>query len=196
MRRIVMSILVAVVGLAASIAVAQDARKPAPKVAEVAKVQRPITPEAVDKVKLLLSGYDYFPTREDLERATPRAYEVLFQIASDEAALPSARTRALDALGLFDAKAEVAVFLETSLAEARFEGIYLRHAVTSSMKAFGPSALPWVTPYLNHQDLQLRLSAIHAVGHFGGDDGKVMLREVDRLERDQLVKSQIKRFVR
>jgi len=192
MRRVFIGLFIALVAFVGSAVFAQGVDK---KEAEApSKKEAALEAEVVDKVKLLLSGYEYFPTRADLTRATPRAYEALEAIAEDGAALPSMRTRALDALGLYDEKAEVALILERILAEEKLEDVYLRHAVTSSMKAFGQQALPWVAPFLSHTDVQLRLSAVYAVGHFGGSVGKEVLQQRIEVERDKLVLERIQRF--
>lgn len=186
MKRLVMTLILASAALVAAVAVAQDTT-PAP--APVA--QAPIPQAEIDKVNLLLSGYDYFPTRADLEAASGRAVEILVAISQDEAALPSARNRALDALGLFEGHPQVAAYFEQTLALGQLEPVHMRHVIGSCMKAFGQQALPWVTPFLDHQDLQTRLSAVHAVGQFGGVDGRETLRLRKPLERDLFVKEQI-----
>ena len=195
MRRALIGVLILALALIGTAVLAQDKPDKANNV-EASKVQRPIPQEAVDKIKLLLSGYDYFPTREKLEEATPRAHEVLYDIIKDDKALPSLRTRALDALGLFKGKDEVALLLEVLLAEQKLDSIYMRHAVTSSMKAFGKQALPWIAPYLSHEDVQLRLSAVYALGDHGGDEGREILRSRIDVERDKVVLKRIQRFSR
>jgi hypothetical protein len=191
MRRGLIGLFVLAMAFLGSVVLAQGGAEK--EVVEKTK-DSPVPHEVVDKVKLMLSGYEYFPTKEDLVRVSPRAFEVLDDIARDETALPSMRTRALDALGLYEGKAEVALILEQILAEERLKDVFLRHAVTSSMKAFGNHALPWVAPYLNHKDVQLRLSAVHAVGHFGGELGQEVLLQRVEIERDELVIERIKRF--
>lgn len=190
-----------VVGLAGS-AAAQDTGKPLDK-PEKAEVQganaasEPLDSAQVEKVRFLLSGYEYFPTREALEEASPQAQAILIQLAQDEEALPSLRTRALDALGLFGEDAQAGRFFEGFLHDGKAEARYLRHAMGASLKAFGPKALPWVEPYLEHQSVDLRLDAVFAVGRLGGAPGReLLLQRRPSLERDALVKEQLVKFVR
>ncbi len=167
-----------------------------PVMDHAALLRAKVTQAQIDKVKLLLSGYEFFPTREDLERATPMAAQVLMHIAEDEEALPSMRLRAVDALGFFQKEDKVALYFEAALQQEHREAVYLRHTVTSSLRAFGQQALPWVQPFLTHQNLQVRLSAVHALGRFGGDEGLGMLRVQHDLEQDVFVREQLQKFIR
>lgn len=179
--------------LLASVAVAQDtAGVDAEQGADVQRLEG----EDVDKVLLLLSGYDYFPTRADLERVSPRAVEILIAFAQDEAALPSLRTRALDALGFFSDDFTSAVYFETVLAAGALEDVFAQHAINACMKAHGQRALPWVVGYLEAPEIQTRLSAIHAIGEFGGLEGRDVLKLRKPLERDVFVLKTVERFTR
>lgn len=159
-------------------------------------VARLVTTAELDKIRLLLSGYEYFPTRADLEAVSPNAQQVLIHIAQDKDALPTLRLRAIDALGLFAQGEHAALYFEGTLHQQRGEEIYLRHAMSSSLKAFGQQALPWVQPYLEHQDMQLRLTAIHSIGNLGGQEGIELLRVRHTVEQDSFVRKQMGRFLR
>ena len=73
----------------------------------------------------------------------------------------------------------------------------MRHSINSAMKAFRDQALPWVSPYLGHGDVQLQLTAVSAVGKFGGVDGRVVLEQLrPQLDTNPLVRDQVRRFMR
>lgn len=148
------------------------------------------------KIELLLSGYEFFPVREDLEKVSPDAHLILIQITRDTSLRPSIRLRAIDALGLFKDTPEVATYFEKLLAQGAVKPRFLRHSLTSSLKAFGPQAIPWVTPYVQAPDLQIRLDAITSVGKFGGLEGKTVLRDAAVFERNALAREQITRALR
>lgn len=185
MKKIVSALLLGALVLAGSTVSAQDTEAPVE-----------ITQAESSKVELLLSGYEYFPTREDLEKASSNAQEILIQIAENEEALPSTRLRAVDALGLFKEDIKTAAFFEKTLHRGGQDKAIVRHAMTSSLKAFGQQALPWVQPYLGHQDLQMRISAVHAVGRLGGVEGVQMLQFQRQIEPELLVRQQMVRFLR
>jgi hypothetical protein len=148
-----------------------------------------------DKVVMMLSGYEFFPTRSQLEAAAPNAPELLAALSRDETQLPSLRIRAIDALGLFDDHPVAARHFEGVLAAGGLDESCLRHSLTSSLKAFGPRALPWVQPYLSHTDSQIRLDAAYATSRFGGPDGVEMLRFRKSLESDPFVRDQLTKLV-
>ena len=164
-----------------AVAVAQDA---------------PVATEAQrSKITFMLAGYEYFPTRAELEAVTPAAPAVLAQLSQDETQLPSLRVRAIDALGLFSDDPVAALHFESVLAAGSLEEAYLRHSLTSSLKAFGPRALPWVEPYLAHNDLVTRVDAAYALQRFGGLDGVELLRLRKSVESDPFVRGELTKLV-
>jgi hypothetical protein len=191
----------AAAGLVGGEALGQDVAAPAVEAPAAPVIDRAALSKLVgaaeqEKIKLLLSGYEFFPKREELEAVTPHAQQVLVAIAEDQGALPSLRLRAIDALGFFPQGEPAALYFEQVLHRGQGEDVFLRHAMTASLQAFGQQALPWVQPYLEHADLQMRLSAVHAVGRFGGVEGVQILRARQVVERDAFVKKQLGKFVR
>jgi HEAT repeat protein len=147
--------------------------------------------QAEQQIVLLLSGYDYFPSRAKIESVSANAPEILIAISKDKARLPSLRSRAIDALGLFAGHPRVAQHFEATLAAGQLDEVALRHSLTSSLKAFGDRALPWVAPYLDHKDPVVRLDAAHAIGRLGGVDGAELIRTRTAVERDDFVRAQL-----
>ena len=153
-------------------------------------VAQQVDDKNTDSIVLLLSGFEYFPTRTELEAVTPEAASILVAISQDKSNKPSLRLRAIDALGLFN-NPVAAQHFEASLAQGKMEEVYLRHSITASLKAFGQTALPWVHPYIDHNDPNIRLDAAHAITRFGGADGLGMIRARQRIEQDPFVRSQL-----
>lgn len=162
--------------------------------------QAPPTPQAPQanteaRIRLLLSGYDSFPTADELRAVSPAAPAFLMQIAQDKTALPTLRNRAIDALGYFD-EPEVKAFLTVILTEpdtAPEMGVH--KAITALMKLEGEDGLGQVSPFLQHEDVQLRLTAVEAIGNFGGRGGRVLLEERRKIEPSKMVKDKIKPFL-
>jgi hypothetical protein len=149
---------------------------------------------ATKKVEVLLSGYDFFPTRSQLEAATPLAKFSLIQIAGDVNRKKSIRVRAVDALGYFKDDPTVAEYFETTLANQPTDGYFLRHTITAALKSCETRAVPWVEPILRGQDLQAKLSAVHGLAKFGGLDGQRLLENHRVLDTTApLVKENIER---
>ncbi|MBH24158.1 MAG: hypothetical protein CMH57_06840 [Myxococcales bacterium] len=147
-----------------------------------------INQEQHDKILLLLSGYEYFPTYDELVAVTPDAHVALFRIALDDSMKPSHRVRAIDALGLFPEDDALAGFLEEALTRTDLKPTFTRHYINTALKVYQEQAVSWVAPHLNNPDLQTQLTVIHSLGLFGGESGAELL-EFHRqfMPRDVLV---------
>ena len=145
------------------------------------------------KVQLLLSGYEYFPTVGELRQVSPHVHVILIEIASDEGSLPGLRLRAVDALGLLPQSDALANFFEDKLVKTNLSTVFANHYINASMKVYREAALPWVSPLLNHVNLQTQLTAVHAIGRFGGFDGRQLLNFHAQFARDALLHENIER---
>lgn len=187
MRRSLMFILIAAaLGLTSTTATAQDTTNPitpntSPDQLKTPDLKDRVTQAQRDRIRFLLSGYEYFPTADELRKVTPLAHLVLLQIAQDTSALPSLRLRAIDALGVFPKSDELASLIQTQLGRNDLDSLQRQHYITSSLKVFRENAVPWIKPYLTHADVQTRLSAIHSLGKFGGNPGAKALRDIKPL---------------
>ena len=152
-----------------------------------------ITDAERQKIQFLLSGYEYFPSAGELKRVSPHAHAILFEIASDRDALPSLRLRAIDALGLLPKSEALASFFEDKLKTGELSTVYANHYINASMKVYREAALPWVSPLLNHVDLQTQMTAVHAIGRFGGLEGRQILNFHAQFTRDAILFESIDR---
>lgn len=161
--------------------------------------------EAREKVTLLLSGYEYFPSREDLDRVAPAdvMVDVLRSLADEADGRPAIRLRAIDALGFYSEPGAVR-YLEQRVAppaanapddDPRTLRLMRHRAMTALGRALGERALTALNPYLDDDDLQIRLSAISAIGNFGGEAGKKMLRELKTRDTHHAVQRELHKFV-
>lgn len=210
------TIAAALAGLAlmASPALAQDAPGDSPSQAtpEVpATSQPPAVGQQADlakvraRVEVLLSGYEYFPTRADLDAVASADVmaPLLRELAQREGERPSLRVRAVDALGFYEDAATQSFLLE--LAARPTEGVpkkQLRvarsmrhHAITSYARATGERALAGLEPLLADEDLQIRLTVISALGKHGGAPGEAKLRELAAADNDPITARELRKHL-
>ena len=165
----------------------------------------------MERLVFVLSGYDYFPTRPQLDALAPTAQlgAALLLIAQDEAATPSLRLRALDAMGYYADHEPLWRHLESlvgqqtppaDLQQLRLWRAMRRHAVLSLARARGAQAAPTLAPLLAaDQDFQLQMTAISALGKHGGEPGKRALRALrargQRQALDPLITQELERYL-
>ena len=174
-HRLTIAITGLLIALMAAPIAAQESFSPVDTKTPVDALTVTATDAQREQILFLLSGYEYFPSADELTKVTPNAHAVLFQLATDESALPSHRLRAIDALGLLPRNGALARIFEEKLSDTTTSPLLTRHYINASMKAFGEDALVWVAPHLNHIDLQTQLTVIHAIGLFGGVGGRQLL---------------------
>jgi len=188
-----------------SIGVVEQPRPLAKEVADANETDSEQAPR--ERLKFLLSGYEYFPTRDDLsELGTPEQVSTLLrELASKSEHRPSQRLRAVDALGYYRDEA-TRNYLETLIAasaekppkdkvQRRTRKLMRHHAITSLAKAHGPDALATLEPLLVTDDVQLRMTAISAIGKHAGPQGKERLRKLANSETNPVVKRELRKFV-
>ncbi|MFB6263542.1 MAG: HEAT repeat domain-containing protein [Bradymonadaceae bacterium] len=159
-----------------------------------------------ESVELLLSGYHYTPTREDLTEvaASETIAEILRKIAADQSARPSLRLRAVDALALFPSERNEA-FLADLLSlpsgdEAsgdRQTAELLRHHAISSLAEMleDARAVERLGRFLRSDDVQLELTTITALGRHAGAPGLERLRRRADEVDSEVVREQLKTYV-
>jgi len=158
------------------------------------------------KLTFMLSGYEYFPSRKDLDglASADVVTAKLRTFADDTSMRPSLRLRAVDALGYYDDEATVAYLralvdrpTETLPTDQQRVGNLVRHhAIVALAKAVGPDALDDLEPFLKGDDLQLRLTAINAIGKHGGKAGHTLLEKLLKNEDNPAALREIRKFVR
>lgn len=154
-------------------------------------------PSAADleqRVRVLLSGYDYFPTREDLDAVAPAVPAILVAIYNDPESRPTTKGRCIDALGYYGDDETARQFLEYIIANADSDEIpsgHVHKALTSYTKAFGDQAIEVVAPFLEHRDEQLRITASVAIAKSTGRAGKELVRARLQLEKNDVARERI-----
>ena len=159
-----------------------------------------------EQVTFLLSGYEYFPTREELDQVAlaPVITPVLMAMTREEGSAPSLRNRAVDALGFYGGEEQVVAHLRALALEetAGLKGGALRaartrryHAITSFARAGGADATEALQGLMDHEEVQVQLSAISALGKFGGEKGRGVLEARLKVEPDQAVKRELRKHI-
>ncbi len=170
-------------------------------------VPRPKTTEELrQRITFLLSGYEFFPTRDDLDKAgDPSAVAAVLQdIVRDQDATAMHRLRAVDALGFYDLP-QVAGFLrkltrgakaaEVS-ASARHSSLMQHHAITALARSQRDESVTDLEPFLAGSDLQLKLTAIVALGKHGKDNGRQRLRTLIESDEHRLVQREARKYLK
>ncbi|MBA2661283.1 MAG: HEAT repeat domain-containing protein [Bradymonadaceae bacterium] len=159
----------------------------------VTRPSAPLKPDAEashERAKLLLSGYHGLVSQAELESAVPNAREVMFDIARDKASAELHRQRAVAALGFWPDATVHALFRALLSASDSSEG--LRHQLIGHLaRVFGDAALADIAPYLADDDVQLRLTAISALGMLGTDEALLLLAKAGKSESNPVVLERI-----
>lgn len=128
-----------------------------------AAAEAPIDPAAKERVRRLLSGYEYVPTVEEL-RAIPDLARVLEALATDRETLGFVRARALSSFAALPAIDERANrTLRVALADEALHPQLRRAAAKTLVTRLGPEALPDIQPLLAHRETRLRDAAVEAL---------------------------------
>jgi HEAT repeat protein len=141
------------------------------------------------KVDALLGGIEYVPTQAEWKALGPDAGEVLAAIATDSAQRATVRARAMSALAYFPQPTSIEV-ARAALADAKSPVILQRKALLT-LATIDPDALNVVEPYLAHDDVQLRESAVQAVSTLGNPLARQLLEARVSVEPSEHIRSTI-----
>lgn len=159
----------------------------------------------IERVTVLLSGYEYFPSRLDFDKVGDEkiVLDILESFADDQTLRPSQRIRAIDALGFYKAK-RTQVFLKKkiegkintkdSLVLQRTQRRIKAHAVTSYAKAFKKTGLTFLKNLAQKEDIDMKLSAIYGIGKHCGKEGRVVLQSLKKKEKNTAALRAIRKF--
>jgi len=143
-----------------------------------------------ERVRLLLSGYEYFPTADDLREVVADPTLYLLELVYGDDTMVVHRHRAIAALGLFPSD-ESRAHLDYLLASPATPELTRHHVMNALSTGYGEAALPALAPYLSVADLQLQLTAISAIGAIGTETSVTLLQDSLRIEADELVRERI-----
>lgn len=172
-----------------------SAKKNASGASEAAKKAdaSPASPRA--DLEKLLSGYHGTPEKKLLETHIKEPQGLLREIAADPQAPPLQRRRALEALSYYADKNTEAFYAELLQNDAADE--LLRHRVMGLISAnFPDAALKYLQPFLGHEDLQFRLSAIDAIQRLPGEDALEALQRALKTEKSQIARGRLSNSTR
>lgn len=159
-----------------------------------------------ERLRFLLSGYEYFPTRTDLDRVgdAKTISALLRDGAQDTKLRASMRTRAIDALGYYNDALTKHLLITLIMSkknkikrvERRAANAIRHHAIVSLARSQGKHALPTLIPLLAHKDLQIKLTAVHATGTFTGHAGKKHLQKLYKNASNPILKRELRKHIK
>lgn len=149
--------------------------------------------EEVAHVRLLLSGYHGLPDREALA-ASPNAFAIVSALSHSDNVL--VRDRALEALGRFWPSGDVFLAYANVVADETTPDGMRHRIMLVAAEVFGDRAVPMIRPYLSVDDVQLRLTAVEALGRIRTDQVVAILEAHADSETNALVLERIARASR
>lgn len=148
------------------------------------------------KVELLLSAYEGFPTAKSFLDVSPDPAAVLRDIATDPDSKEHIRHGALSAMGLFpDEKTWELYLVEVDRTAMNPAPRSLHHVLQGLALGFGPRAVPTLLKALGHADAQVRMTAAFALGTVGTDDARGAILEQAQRESDPVVAKYLRQQV-
>lgn len=159
-----------------------------------------------ERLGFLLSGYEYFPDRATLDKegSAAEVVAVLLAMSADGKQRPAIRVKAIDALGYYDEAAGVARLRVLAMsapsdklpvAELRLADSMRHHAIAALARALGERAVGELKLLLGDGDLQIQLTAVSALGKYGGAAGRAALVELSESTTHPILMREIKKHI-
>ncbi len=133
------------------------------------------TPPTRAQVRELLSGYEQVPPAATWEALGPETLGVLVALYDDASEPRHVRLRAVAVARHYPGEA-ARTFLRAVASASGQPDVFVREALLSLGDAFGPTAVPDVTPYLAHRSAVVRDGAVLALSRIGTRDALDALR--------------------
>lgn len=159
-----------------------------------------------ERVEFLLSGYEYFPTRADLDGVAlaEQMAPILRAMSVDTKLSPTLNNRAVNALAYYQDDETIAHLRTLALTDtSKLDRKLLRaarskryQAIVSYAKAAGEQSLGDMEVLMGDSDVQIQLSAISATGKHLGEKGKELLRARKASEQDPILLRELGKHVR
>lgn len=148
--------------------------------------------EAMSRITTLLSGYEYFPSADDLtgQAADPVPYLLAVVYDARTETLPIHRHRAIGALAYFPTD-QTRSHLDHLLSSPATPELTRHHVINALANGFGDGAISEISPFLDHTDVQLRLTAVAALGAIGTSQSSQALLDELGTESHPLVRERI-----
>lgn len=147
------------------------------------------------QVEELLEAFEAAPSASEWTRLGPGAGEVLREIAADARRRPTVRSRAATALRHYPDAASFAA-LEVLARDEQTPVLVRRKAVRALAEGWGAQALGLVKPLVEHENLQLRESALRALAMIPTPEARALLEERLRLEPRAYLRETIQESIR
>lgn len=149
--------------------------------------------ESVREVTLLLSGYHDLAPRASFE-SVAGAPAIVRALAEGPHSL--VRDRALAALGRYWPSGDVYLLYANIIADPATPLGTRHRVVLMYAEAFGDRAIPAIRPLLGAADLQLRVTAVQALGRIGSDEALALIDEAARTATHPVLLDAIERSSR
>ena len=151
-----------------------------------------LDPTVSERVQYLLSGYEYFPTADDLlaVTSTPDVYLLSLAYGTGTHTLSIHRHRAIGALAYFPSELTRNHLLYMLHSPATPE-MTRHHVINALASSFGDAALPIIEPFLSNDDLQLQLTAVAAIGSIESEAAGLVLENTLPQQTHELVRERI-----
>jgi len=156
-------------------------------------VEPAFTAEEREAVFVMLTAYHALPNAATFEAAARAPQAALWSITRDETVSPLFRDRALAALTYWPTP-ELRAHLESLLRSPDTREMVVHRALGQLATAFGDDAVGVIVPFLGVDDVQLRLTAVHALREIGSVRAAAALDEAALHERHPVVLEQLERL--
>ncbi len=133
------------------------------------------TPPSKVELSRLLSGYEDVPPASAFRTWGPETLSVLVELYQDAEQPPFVRMRAVSAAAYYPSPAARTFLLAVARAP-RQSDLFVREAVMSLGRAFGPRAVDDVRPYLRHDEPVVREGAVIALSRIRTPEALTALR--------------------
>lgn len=172
------------------------AATPAAAAAPANAVAKPTTLEVPAELRAritgMLNGYEAVPSVEQWKSLGPAGLQVLQQVASDAAELPTRRARAVAGMALVDAPGARAA-VEAWCVDRNALPLVRRSAVLAFGAAFGKEALPTLGALLDDTELDVRVAAVRGLGAQPSPETRALLEKRLTTEADVGVRNELQR---
>jgi hypothetical protein len=155
----------------------------------------PDTEEAIERVRLLLSAYHALPPRSAFEEAVADPESTLWHIATHAEEFFAIRQRALVMLSAWPTD-RLRAYYEFLLADDTTHEIVQHQVFSQLLATFGDRGLNTAARWLSSDDMQRRLTAVHALARSRSTYAAEMLEQRLEFEEDAFVRERIEAALR
>lgn len=199
MKTLLKTIVLALTLTVASTAFAQQSPAAGDQTGQSPTTDRPIplpfdgSSKEVERAKLLLSGYHGLPPKEIFEEALDNPKAVVYSLATDKDGFSLYRKRALSALGYWADAGVLRLYVQV-LQDDQTDDMIRHRLIMLVAEHFPKKALAHLKPFLSHNDLQYRLTAIEAIRRLPSDDATAVLKAALETEKNTVARKRLEQY--